>query len=575
MRKAPVANKGAKREAAAAPARKTPKTNPADDLDPKAIAAVLKSKKDALKASVADLSPIDRALKKIDTSNRDGKLEFAQAKQLFEAHVVPVLTSSLHRPLRQPVSATVSPVGSVSSAVIELREALAEGMADVWVLMFNSIVKLLDQFSSVRAHHRHTKMQDDSDVDDTKDANMAFLTNVYVLLAGTKAPFFAGALTDKAGAMVETTSRKRPTPGSTIAKTRWHSLTSEKKRVHESEVYLTSNAAERKKMVSGSVLSVFSEREQRSLFSRCWTAFLAATNDLLSARQLSLLSVHILVTLTEDNVIAHLTNPLLLADYFVHRFRAGGLVSVLSLKAIFVLMIDHGLEQPDYYEKLYSLITPEAFASRHRADLLKLLDLSLKSSMLSTYVIAAVIKRVARVSLLAPGPSLYFTLPFLRQLLQRHPNCLALIHRTSKEAVIKGSAEEEEEEASEVSLARKETGLRYVAKLFMGEDPYNYEEPSIERCNAIHSTLWELSALERHYLPACAPMVAAFQSSAEDTTPLSFNKTYARLFTAELTKDLGPDGVFGGPRAGAPRVPVAYTKPRFAMLDEMHPSIRL
>ena len=50
--------------------------------------------------------------------------------------------------------------------------------------------------------------------------------------------------------------------------------------------------------------------------------------------------------------------------------------------------------------------------------------------------------------------------------------------------------------------------------------------------------MWELTALERHFLPVVPLMVSAFSSTAEDKTPLRYEKSYARLFTAEVTRPL-------------------------------------
>ena len=75
-----------------------------------------------------------------------------------------------------------------------------------------------------------------------------------------------------------------------------------------------------------------------------------------------------------------------------------------------------------------------------------------------------------------------------------------------------------------------------VANLMEGQDPFKYDEKALEACHAIYSTLWELTLLEKHFLPAVPLMVSAFASPAEDTTPLKFEKTYGRLFTAEVTR---------------------------------------
>jgi U3 small nucleolar RNA-associated protein 19 len=226
-----------------------------------------------------------------------------------------------------------------------------------------------------------------------------------------------------------------------------------------------------------------------------------------------------------------MNHPLLVADYLSGCFRAGGLVAVLSLRGIFVLMIDHGLEYPEFFEKLYSLITPEGFASRHRFDLFRLLTQCLESRRISSYIVAGFVKRVARVALVSPAPSLYFALPFLRKLLQSHPNCLALIHRSSKGA---------DKRASDGRLEGSQEDLKALSE---GIDPFLSSETQLSKCRALYSTLWELAMLEKHFLPSVPVAVSAFSSPADDNAAIRFEKSYARLFTAEVTKEISSSRV--------------------------------
>lgn len=45
----------------------------------------------------------------------------------------------------------------------------------------------------------------------------------------------------------------------------------------------------------------------------------------------------------------------------------GGVVSVMSLSGLFILMTEHGLEYPNFYTKLYALMTPDIFMAKYRA----------------------------------------------------------------------------------------------------------------------------------------------------------------------------------------------------------------
>ena len=95
-----------------------------------------------------------------------------------------------------------------------------------------------------------------------------------------------------------------------------------------------------------------------------------------------------------DLVIPALLNPLLVADFLMHcldqgagcaaRGRAklpivplpppppaptprppqGGLIGILALNGVFLLVTQHGLEYPNFYRRLYGLLTPDVFMVR-------------------------------------------------------------------------------------------------------------------------------------------------------------------------------------------------------------------
>lgn len=39
----------------------------------------------------------------------------------------------------------------------------------------------------------------------------------------------------------------------------------------------------------------------------------------------------------------------------------------MALSGLFILMTQHGLEYPNFYAKLYALLTPSVFLAKHRA----------------------------------------------------------------------------------------------------------------------------------------------------------------------------------------------------------------
>ncbi|ORC93485.1 U3 small nucleolar RNA-associated protein 19 [Trypanosoma theileri] len=424
----------------------------------------------------------------------------------FDATVRPLLEGLLRTALVKPVRDHVSPA-ECSPQVSQLREMLENMNAgdDLWFFLYRAAATFLERSAKKR----------------TRDGNVdmsTFVVNVFVLFYGHVPPKLSSL------------------------HLQWGFLRKEKSQYESSESYVHSNAAERRKALMTSVLSVFSERAHRHYFTGLWMPCLHHA----AAASLHLHLLHRM----GDVILPYLTNPLVVADYLSGCFASGGLVAVLALHGIFLLVLDHGLEYPQYYQQLYTLLTPDAFSSRHRYDLFRLLDLSLSSIRVPSYVAAAFIKKVARVAMLSPSPVLYFVLPFIRKVLQRHPNCLALIHRSTKEAVIPEDDKDTVKGTAGVSEDAKKEALRLTATLFDGNDPFLPDE-SLERCHALHSTLWELTALERHFIPTVPLMVSAFASTAEDQAPLRFEKTYARLFTAEVTR----------PMSNAQLPTVAYREP--------------
>lgn len=66
----------------------------------------------------------------------------------------------------------------------------------------------------------------------------------------------------------------------------------------------------------------------------------------------------------------------------------------MSLKAIFLLIVNHSFEYPNYYQKLYSLLREDStiYESKHLFTFFNLLDVSLRSNKISAKTIAAFIK---------------------------------------------------------------------------------------------------------------------------------------------------------------------------------------
>lgn len=243
----------------------------------------------------------------------------------------------------------------------------------------------------------------------------------------------------------------------------------------------------------------------RSAYTACWLALL----PLIPAEGGLALHKRVLALL-DDTVIPQMTRPQLLIDYLTDAYNAGGIVSLLALGSLFTLIRRHNLDYPDFYPRLYALLDGRVLHIAYRRRFLRLLDLFMQSTMMPVWLVAAFVKRVARLALWAPAPSVQWVVPFIYNLLKRHPACRVLIHREGKECHLQAS------------------------------DPYDPTEANPAACNALQSSLWELSALSRHHWAPIARQARIF-SERFSKPPMDLGKvldeepfTYEEVIKAEL-----------------------------------------
>ena len=121
-------------------------------------------------------------------------------------------------------------------------------------------------------------------------------------------------------------------------------------------------------------------------------------------------------------------------------------------------------------------------------------------SLLPSVMVASYIKRLSRLTMTAPPAGIILVIPFLYNLLKRHPACMVMIQRPDSEA--------------------DENGDEYKGKLecyeipYLGADalpdPYRADDPSPFTSNAIASSCWELFALQNHYLASVSTLAKVF-----------------------------------------------------------------
>ncbi|GAA5940013.1 nucleolar complex associated 4 [Sporobolomyces koalae] len=189
-----------------------------------------------------------------------------------------------------------------------------------------------------------------------------------------------------------------------------------------------------------------------------------------------------LLIMLHRQILPHMTEPRRLMDWLVDCADRGGTVAILALNGLFTLMQKHGLEYPDFYNKLYSLLDRSVLHVRYRPRFFRLLDIFLSSSHIPSALVASFVKRLARLALSASPAAIVTVVPLVYNLLKRHPSCMVMIHRPVSE-----DAEQEE-----------------------FRDPFDPLETVPTETNAIESSLWELAALRNHYLASVSGLATVF-----------------------------------------------------------------
>ncbi|XP_004690703.1 PREDICTED: nucleolar complex protein 4 homolog, partial [Condylura cristata] len=246
-------------------------------------------------------------------------------------------------------------------------------------------------------------------------------------------------------------------------------------------------------------------REHKRAFQQMWLSFLQ--------HKLPLSLYKKVLVILHDTILPHLAQPSIMIDFLTRAYDLGGALSLLALNGLFILIHKHNLEYPDFYRKLYGLLDPSVFHVKYRARFFHLADLFLSSSHLPAYLVAAFAKRLARLALTAPPEALLMVLPFICNLLRRHPACRVLVHRP---------------QGSELDA-----------------DPYDAGEEDPAKSRALESSLWELQALQHHYHPEVSKAASVInQALSVPEVPIAplLELTTFELFEQDLKKT-GPKSV--------------------------------
>ncbi|GMF12774.1 unnamed protein product [Phytophthora lilii] len=244
-----------------------------------------------------------------------------------------------------------------------------------------------------------------------------------------------------------------------------------------------------------------------------------------------------------DEIMPHLVNPLLLADFLTDSYSIGGVTSLLALNSLFILIQDYNFDSPDFYNKLYALLGDSTlYSAKQRDRFFGLLNLFLSSTHLPAYTVAAFAKRLSRSALTAEPGAILFIIPMVYNLILRHKECLQLIHRTGAFTAAEKAAKRREELSSGTAVdaaAKKLSNEKTELVLKDGHDPFLNDELDPIKCNALQSSLWELYTMKQHYNADVAVKARMFEEKLRHQfvdVDESMEITYKSLFDKQLKR---------------------------------------
>lgn len=189
-----------------------------------------------------------------------------------------------------------------------------------------------------------------------------------------------------------------------------------------------------------------------------------------------------ILQILHKRIITLMSNPTKLMDFLTDSYNLGFEkdieVSVLSLNGLFELMQSYNLEYDDFFIKLYAILSPRLLHLQLRSRFFRLLDVFLQSTHLPAAIVASFIKRLARLCLTAPPAGIVIVIPFIYNLLKKHPTCMLMIHNT-------------------------QVGAEY-------QDPFKALERDPLHTEAISSSIWELESINSHYHPNVASLAKIY-----------------------------------------------------------------
>lgn len=270
--------------------------------------------------------------------------------------------------------------------------------------------------------------------------------------------------------------------------------------------------------------AIENDSKYKSNFEKNWLSLLNG--------QLTLQQYKTILLILHKRIIPHFHTPTKLMDFLTDSYNLqtsnnnAGVIPILALNGLFELMRRFNLEYPHFYKKLYQIINPDLMHVKYRARFFRLMDIFLSSTHLSAHLVASFMKRLARLTLESPPSAIVSVIPFIYNLIRKHPNCMIMLHNP---AFISDPFQTPEQVAHLKSLKDS-----YV-------DPFNVNESDPELTHALDSSLWELASLMEHYHPNVATLAKVF---SQPFKKLSYNMedfldwSYDSLLSAESSRRL-------------------------------------
>jgi U3 small nucleolar RNA-associated protein 19 len=166
---------------------------------------------------------------------------------------------------------------------------------------------------------------------------------------------------------------------------------------------------------------------------------------------------------------------------------------------------------------------------------------------LPSYVVAAFVKRLARLALSAPaaGAILAIALMYLavscsargnRESLSRIYRNNMMIQHTEVQVLLHNALPPSQETVPILLVGSAATEAGVGPKT--GADPYIFEEADPAACQAIKSSLWEIKALQSHTHPGVSKLARAMEGKLQNVYVMKDYavNTYQSLFLSEFEK---------------------------------------